>query len=266
MTCYNSELPIGPPGPQGPAGPPGPPGSGSGSSLTATLFIGNTTDGEDINLTLDDAIVVDNNSKLKRGTVDNGFGGGISLICSNEKEQQWENGVRYLRVIDGTNVYAETLDALVVPNSSYNSLSNWATNSRFKNLVTGIEYICTDAVSGAWLPLSGTWTPTFTNIAGGVSNITPGLSLYSIQGNICTCSIKFSCDINFSGAFDTGTIEINTPIAITSSLEMVGTGQQQGSNQFNVIAEKDNITIYLDGGFVIISSAVFLVNYQFEID
>jgi hypothetical protein len=37
MTCYNSELPIGPPGPTGPQGPQGPPGNATYQVYTALL-------------------------------------------------------------------------------------------------------------------------------------------------------------------------------------------------------------------------------------
>ena len=38
MTCYNSELPIGPPGPQGPQGEQGPPGNATYQVYTALLI------------------------------------------------------------------------------------------------------------------------------------------------------------------------------------------------------------------------------------
>lgn len=263
MTCYNSELPIGPPGPVGPQGPPGPAGSGSGSSLAATLFIGNDTGGRDINLTSEDSIIVANGSKLKKGTIDNDFGGGISLICSNEKEQQWENGVRYLRVVNGTNVYAETLDN-IAPNSTYNSTKNWATGSRFKNLVTSIEYICTNGGIGEWLPLSGTWTPTFDSGTTGMNNVTPVRAFYSIQGNICTCSVTFTCDLDFTSVND-GTVEISTPIPISGTLRMIGSGALKDRKQANIIVESNIITLYTDASGWTLADAEIFINYQFEI-
>ena len=44
MTCYNSELPIGPPGPTGPVGPQGPPGTTLGYKVYTALL---TQSGED---------------------------------------------------------------------------------------------------------------------------------------------------------------------------------------------------------------------------
>jgi len=38
MTCYNSELPIGPPGPVGPQGPQGPPGNTLGYKVYTALL------------------------------------------------------------------------------------------------------------------------------------------------------------------------------------------------------------------------------------
>ena len=192
MTCYNSELPIGPPGPVGPQGPAGPPGSGSGVSLADTLLIGNDANGNDINMGTN-SIVVSGDSKLKQGSVNNDYDGGISLVCTAEKEMQWENGVRYLRQVGETNVYAETLDD-INPDFTYDNTKNWAIGSRYKNLVTDIEYICTDASTdnAEWQPLSGTGA-TFTYSA----NITPQigsttLSNYSVSNNVMTLGVTLT--------------------------------------------------------------------------
>lgn len=264
MTCYNSELPIGPPGPVGPQGPPGPAGSGSGSSLTATLFIGNDTGGRDINLTSGDSLVVDSGSKLENGSFDNGFGGGISLICTNEKEQQWENGVRYLRPLGGTNVYAETLDN-VNPNSTYDSTKQWAIGSRYKNLVTGIEYICTNANSGIWLPLSGTWTPNTSLLSALITDLTFGTSYYSVIGSIVTCMISGNATFNFN------TFPVTT---IGFSLTESPTGEQPFKSSFGIgTTTNPNVSVIVNGSdfnFIgnsgINESLNFIINFQYEIN
>ena len=53
MTCYNAELPIGPPGPTGPLGPQGPPGTTLGYKVYTALL---TQSGE----TAPTAIVLEN--------------------------------------------------------------------------------------------------------------------------------------------------------------------------------------------------------------
>jgi hypothetical protein len=124
-------------------------GGGFGTpKLSEVLAEENITDGNDIVISDGDAIELENLSKLQQGTIDNGFGGGISQICTAEKEQQWENGVRYLRAVGGTNVFAETLDD-IIPDNSYDNTKNWAVDSYFKNLVTQKLYKCTDATTGS---------------------------------------------------------------------------------------------------------------------
>jgi len=67
-------------------------GGGGSQTLNQTLILGNETDGEDILLSGDDAIVLDNGSKLQKGTNDAGNGGnkGIALKCSLDYELKWE--------------------------------------------------------------------------------------------------------------------------------------------------------------------------------
>jgi len=128
----------------------------------------------------------DNGSKLREGTIDHGFGGGISRVCTNEKEDQWEDGVRYLYEISGTIVYAESMND-VIPDENYDVDFDYAIGSRFKNLVSGIEYICTQADEGdaIWVPLSG--NVTLTNV--GSLELDDPIARYQWNGNICTFSI-----------------------------------------------------------------------------
>ena len=246
MTCYNSELPIGPPGPTGPQGPAGPPGSG-GVSLAETLLIGNDTNGTDINLTLGDAIILGNNSKIEEGTVDNGFGGGVSLICSNEKEQQWENGVRYLRQVGNTIVYAETLDD-IDPSNFYDNTKNWAVGSRYKNLVTGIEYICTDATTdiAVWIAQSGEYQPTVIYSA----NINNGFgtavnAIYSVNGKIMTLGIYFQqITIDFNANTD-ASIMIELPTGFQPTSEVGGSV----SVKFNTAPTAAATPIFTNGSY-----------------
>ena len=110
----------------------------------------------------------DNGSKLREGVIQHGYGGGIARVCANDKTDQWEDGVRYLTSTTGstnTVVYAETIND-IIPDDTFDETDSWAVGSRFKNLVTGIEYICTDADEGVavWIPLSGTYEPTVADL------------------------------------------------------------------------------------------------------
>jgi hypothetical protein len=132
-----------------------------------------------------------NGSKLREGAIAHGFGGGIARVCANEKADQWEDGFRYLISTSGstnTVVYAETINN-IIPDDTYDETDDWAVGSRLKNLVTGIEYLCTQANEGdaIWIPLSGDWVPT---ISGGDGN-TLVAARYSVQGNVVTFVVEF---------------------------------------------------------------------------
>lgn len=99
-----------------------------------------------------------NGSKFREGAIPHGFGGGIARVCANEKADQWEDGFRYLiETVGSTNtvVYAETIND-IIPDDTYDETDSWAVGSRLKNLVTGIEYLCTQANEGdaIWIPIS----------------------------------------------------------------------------------------------------------------
>lgn len=124
----------------------------------------------------------DNGSILKEGT-----NGGIALECAVGYDYQWKEGVSYYRPTGGVIVYAmSTVDT--IPSSSFDSTEAYAIGSRFKNLVTGIEYICTDADTGVavWEPLSGNVT-----VTPGGSGVTleDFVTMFQWNGNICNFSV-----------------------------------------------------------------------------
>ena len=132
----------------------------------------------------------ENGSKLREGAIDHGYGGGIARVCANERADQWEDGVRYLISTTGsaiTVIYAESIID-TIPSDSFDSTEAYAIGSRFKNLVTGIEYICTDADEGVavWEPLSGNVT-----VTPGGSGVTleDFVTMFQWNGNICNFSV-----------------------------------------------------------------------------
>ena len=131
----------------------------------------------------------ENGSKLREGAIDHGYGGGIARVCANERADQWEDGVRYLISTTGsaiTVIYAESIID-TIPSASFDSTEAYAIGSRFKNLVTGIEYICTDADEGVavWEPLSGNVTVT----PGGDLTVEDIVTMFQWNGNICNFSV-----------------------------------------------------------------------------
>jgi hypothetical protein len=129
----------------------------------------------------------DNGSKLREGSIKRDFEGGIARVCTNEKEDQWENGVRSLFEVNGSVIYAESINVGDIPNQDYDAADSYAIGSRFKNLVSGIEYICTDASNNnaVWEPLSGNVTVT----VGGDLTVEDLFTMFQWNGNICNFSI-----------------------------------------------------------------------------
>jgi hypothetical protein len=109
---------------------------------------------------------------------------------------------------------------------------------------------------------SGTWTPTFDNETAGMSNVTSIAAYYLSIDNIVNCTIRLSCDLDFS-TFSDGSITItNAPIA-TDTLTMIGCGAIRNDIQANVIVYDDIIRIYSGSGDT--TSAELTINYQYEV-
>jgi hypothetical protein len=88
-------------------------------------------------------VAVQDGSQLKEGT-----NGGIALECIVGYDFQWKEGVAYFRPTNLGIVYAmSAVDQ--VPNSGFDSTLFYQVGSRFINLVTNVQYICTDASVGA---------------------------------------------------------------------------------------------------------------------
>ena len=125
-------------------------GGGGNQSLNQTLVIGNATDGEDIFLSDGDSILLDNGSKLKKGTTNAGNGGnnGIALKCSLDYEFKWEAGRMYIMQQDGVGIRETRYNFNVAPTVNDDDTKGYAVDSRWV-LDNGDLYICTDATTGA---------------------------------------------------------------------------------------------------------------------
>lgn len=161
-----------------------------------------------------------NNSTIRQGIIEHGYGGGISRLCANNKDDQWEDGVRYLIHETGgfkNVVYTENSNN-VNPSSTDDKNLFYVVGTRWKNLVTGVEYICTqETVEDAiWQPQSGTWTPTFSAFSGAITDATLTSATYLRVGNIVTCAIYFEIEYDFSGPIISGEFEFTYPIATTT--------------------------------------------------
>jgi hypothetical protein len=177
----------------------------------------------------EDAVFEFNNgSKLREGVIQHGFGGGIARVCANDKTDQWEDGVRYLTSTTGsfnTVVYAESIND-VNPDEFYDETLGYAVGSRWKNLVTGIEYYCTVATEdeAVWVPLSGSYEPVAVDLVE-FSELNIQDATFSTTGNIVNLHGRLRPST--AGA-PTGTMSANFPLptglrAKLSSLAVITT-------------------------------------------
>ena len=122
-------------------------GGGGTQTLAQTLDLGNTTGGTDILLNNDDAIQLENNSSIRKGSYDFGQGGGVSRICGVDYEDMWQGGIRH--VFDQNGFIRNSTNGFnAVPNFSFDASLRFKVGS-FWTLDDGTTYICTDATVGA---------------------------------------------------------------------------------------------------------------------
>jgi len=141
-------------------------GGGGTQTLEQTLVLGNTTGGENISISNGDAIILDNGSMLKKGTIDAGNGGskGISQICGVGFEHKWEAGRLYIMNDGGTIIREVSHNLTYTPTATDDVTKGFVQNTRWI-LDNGDLYICTDPTEGAaiWelqiVPSTDTFVP-----------------------------------------------------------------------------------------------------------
>jgi hypothetical protein len=125
-------------------------GGGGTQTLAQTLDLGNTTGGENISISNGDAIILDNGSMLKKGTIDAGNGGakGISQICGVGYEHKWEAGRLYIMNDGGTIIREVSHNFTITPTATDDVTKGFVQNTRWI-LDNGDVYVCTDATEDA---------------------------------------------------------------------------------------------------------------------
>lgn len=122
-------------------------GGGGNQTLAQTLVFGNQTDGTDILLNNEDALLLENTSSLKKGTYNFGGNGGVSRVCSNNYEDMWQDGFRH--VFDQSGFIRNSTNCFnIVPDISFDVTLRFKIGSIW-TLDDGTNYICTDATEGA---------------------------------------------------------------------------------------------------------------------
>ena len=154
-------------------------GGGGTQTLAQTLVLGNITDGENISISNGDAIILDNGSMLKKGTIDAGNGGskGISQICGVGFEHKWEAGRLYIMNDGGTIIREVSHNLTYTPTATDDVTKGFVQNTRWI-LDNGDVYLCTDPTEDA-----AVWELVNTGT-------TPTLQQVTTEGNETTNAIK----------------------------------------------------------------------------
>lgn len=197
-----------------------------------------------------------NGSTIRKGYLDNGYGGGISLVCVNEKEIQWEDGVQYYYPTGSLIVHANSINN-DIPNEFYDETRSFTVGSRYTVLNTGKTYICTDATTEAavWLPMGGEYTPVLSNPDDSITGfgaITTGF--YSINNGIVDVTIKGNINVDFD-AFGVGSFDFTLPTtsisAVMGNITFRTPNQVNGTILYNAsIGSNDKTFIANDVAFV----------------
>jgi hypothetical protein len=208
-----------------------------------------------------DAGGLDNGSTIRKGSNDNyGFGGGISQVCSLEKEMQWENGVQYYYEVGQPIVHANSIT--FSPDNSYDETKGFAVGSRYTVLNDGKTYICTDATTdnAVWLPMGGEYFPTLDGASGAVLSVSLDKAYYSINNGMADVTIHGSIGVDFSILVD-GNFDFTLPIPSMSSI--YGGIFVRATKQFNGYI-KDNAKLYSEDTAFIDGALQFVAKFTYQ--
>jgi hypothetical protein len=132
-------------------------GGGGAGTLQETTDLGNTTtndiqliDAAEVIFGAGGGVLLDNDSRLREGTIDAGTGGsnGIALICGVGYELKWEAGSQYVMNGNGDNIRIVNYKFNIVPSATDDSSSGFYVGSKWI-LDDGDIYVCTDSTIGA---------------------------------------------------------------------------------------------------------------------
>jgi nitrogen fixation protein len=158
-------------------------GGGGTQTLEQTLVLGNTTGGENISISNGDAIILDNGSMLKKGTIDAGNGGskGISQICGVGYEHKWEAGRLYIMNDGGTIIREVSHNLTYTPTATDDVTKGFVQNTRWI-LDNGDVYLCTDPTEDAavWELVNTGITPTLQQVTDAGFETTNAIKVYQL--------------------------------------------------------------------------------------
>lgn len=233
-------------------------GGGGTQTLAETLDLGNTTGGENISISNGDAIILDNGSMLKKGTIDAGNGGakGISQICGVGYEHKWEAGRLYIMNDGGTIIREVSHNLTYTPTATDDVTKGFVQNTRWI-LDNGDLYVCSDPTEGAavWNFITGT-LPTLQQV---LDNNNDLIDNNNFQGTDAGYN-NTGTDVNafgFEAAIDNSGTFVNafgtSSASNNSGLNINAIGQSAGVNNTfnNVNLLGENATADEDGQTVL---------------
>jgi hypothetical protein len=112
---------------------------------------------------------------------------------------------------------------------------------------------------------SGTWTPTFSGEDNACSNAAVTKAFYSRVGNIVTCTIYGTVDLDFSTGFSDGTISTTFPIA-SATPNAIGSVSIDNDKQFNGFKNSTTRLVFQSSDTSFVTADVeFYAVFQYEI-
>jgi hypothetical protein len=112
---------------------------------------------------------------------------------------------------------------------------------------------------------SGTWTPVFSNVNDACSNAIPIKGLYNRIGNIVTCTIYGTIDLNFS-IYNYGNFETTFPISTTTP-NSIGTASINLDKQINGFKNDNYIILFGSNDSSFLAYTVYFNSvFQYEIN
>ena len=111
---------------------------------------------------------------------------------------------------------------------------------------------------------SGTWTPTLDGVDGACSNPQLINAKYSRVGNIVTCTIYGTVDLDFT-TFNSGYFNFDYPFAPTTNNSIGACGVRGFTGQINTYIRDNNINFESDSSSTF-SGVIFTAIFQYEID
>jgi hypothetical protein len=88
---------------------------------------------------------------------------------------------------------------------------------------------------------SGTWTPTFSGGVFALSNPVLNEAKYSRVGDIVTCTIRGSVDVDFTGLINYGYFTFTFPITPISGVNAIGSANLDTANLCNGLVKQESI-------------------------